>query len=157
MAASLGIVDQARQLAEHAHTGQTDKAGEPYIGHVIRVAASVLPHEPIYIAAALLHDVVEDSGVTLENLVKQGFPPEVVAAVELLTRQKDVPADEYYRRIRSNPIALAVKLSDIADNADPARLKRLDTSTQARLTTKYRNALSSLGQPALAPKHPRRP
>ncbi|ORB57680.1 guanosine-3',5'-bis(diphosphate) 3'-pyrophosphohydrolase [Mycobacteroides saopaulense] len=150
MAASSDIVDQARQLAEQAHTGQTDKAGEPYIGHVSRVAASVLPQEPIYIAAALLHDVVEDSGVTLEDLVKQGFPPEVVAAVELLTRQKDVPAYEYYRRIRADPIALAVKLSDIADNADPERLARLDTSTRARLTAKYFNAMSSLGQPAPA-------
>lgn len=62
MAASSDIIDQARQLAEQAHAGQTDKAGEPYMGHVIRVAASVLPQESIYIAAALLHDVVEDSG-----------------------------------------------------------------------------------------------
>lgn len=150
MAASSDIVIRARQLAEEAHAGQTDKAGEPYIGHVSRVARSVVPQEPLFIATALLHDVVEDSGVTLDDLAAEGFPPEVVAAVGLLTRQKDVSAEEYYRRIRSNPIALAVKLSDIADNADPERLARLDTSTRARLTTKYLNALSSLDQPAPA-------
>ncbi|RIR47048.1 HD domain-containing protein [Mycobacteroides abscessus] len=145
MAASSDIIDQARQLAEQAHAGQTDKAGEPYIGHVIRVAASVLPQEPIYIAAALLHDVVEDSGVTLDDLAAQGFPPEVVTAVGLLTRQKHVPAEDYYGRIRCNPIALAVKLSDIADNAEPIRLSKLDGPTRERLTTKYRNALLALG------------
>ncbi|SHV28159.1 HD domain-containing protein [Mycobacteroides abscessus] len=146
MAASSGIVGQARRLAEQAHTGQTDKAGEPYIGHVIRVAASVVPQEPIYIAAALLHDVVEDSEVTLDDLAVQGFPIAVVTAVGLLTRQKNVPSEEYYRLIRNDPIALAVKLSDIADNTDPDRLARLDTLTRERLVTKYRNALLRLGQ-----------
>lgn len=148
MAASPDIVIHARQLAEQAHAGQADKAGEPYIGHVSRVAMSVAPQEPVFIAAALLHDVVEDSGVTLDELAAEGFPPEVVAAVRLLTRQKDVSPEEYYRQIRSNPIALAVKLSDIADNADPKRLARLDTPTRQRLVTKYRNALLLLGRPA---------
>nr|WP_241774298.1 guanosine-3',5'-bis(diphosphate) 3'-pyrophosphohydrolase [Mycobacteroides abscessus] len=126
------------------------------MGHVIRVAASVLPQEPIYIAAAFLHDVVEDSGVTLDDLAAQGFPLEVVTAVGLLTRQKDVPSKEYYGQIRNDPIALAVKLSDIADNADPDhnadpdRLARLDTPTRERLIIKYRDALLSLGQPARA-------
>ncbi len=87
--------------------------------------------------------------MTLEDLERQGFPPDVVAAVELLTRQKNVPAEEYYRRIRSNPIALAVKLSDIGDNSDPERLARLDMPTRERLITKYRNALLSLGQPLM--------
>ncbi|AIC72739.1 Probable GTP pyrophosphokinase [Mycobacteroides abscessus] len=150
MAASSDIIDQARQLAEQAHAGQTDKAGEPYIGHVIRVAASVLPQESIYIAAALLHDVVEDSGVTLDNLAAQGFPLEVVTAVGLLTRQKDVPSKAYYGQIKNDPIALAVKLADIADNSDPVRLAKLDTPTRERLIIKYRDALLSLGQPAHA-------
>lgn len=149
MVVSSGIVSQAKRLAERAHAGQTDKAGEPYIGHVNRVAASVVPQEPVFVAVALLHDVVEDSSMTLEDLERQGFPPDVVAAVELLTRQKNVPAEEYYRRIRSNPIALAVKLSDIGDNSDPERLARLDMPTRERLITKYRNALLSLGQPLM--------
>lgn len=150
MAASSDIIHRARQLAEQAHAGQTDKAGEPYIRHVIRVAASVLPQEPIYIAAAFLHDVVEDSGVTLDDLAAQSFPLEVVTAVGLLTRQKDVPSKEYYGQIRNDPIALAVKLADIADNSDPVRLARLDTPTRERLIIKYRDALLSLGQPACA-------
>lgn len=150
MSTSRQVVEKARQLAEEAHAGQTDKAGEPYIGHVSRVAASVVPQEPAFIAAALLHDVVEDSPVSLDDLAAQGFPPEVVTAVGLLTRQKHVPSEDYYRRIRSNPIALAVKLSDIADNADPVRLARLDTPTRERLITKYRTALLYLGQQARA-------
>ncbi|MGH3725002.1 MAG: HD domain-containing protein [Mycobacterium sp.] len=150
MAASLSIVGRAQQLAEQTHAGQTDKAGEPYIGHVRRVAASVQPQESTYITTALLHDVVEDSGVTLDDLVEQGFPIEVVTAVGLLTRQKQVPAEDYYRRICSNPIALAVKISDIADNTNPDRMTKLDKPTQERLIAKYRDALLSLGQPALA-------
>lgn len=150
MSTNPDFVAKAQSLARQVHSGQTDKAGEPYFGHVSRVAASVVPQEPVYIAAALLHDVVEDSGVTLDDLATRGFPSEVVIAVGLLTRQKHVPSEEYYRRIRSNPIALAVKLSDIGDNADPARLARLDTPTRQRLISKYRTALLSLGQEALA-------
>ncbi|MFZ2242922.1 MAG: guanosine-3',5'-bis(diphosphate) 3'-pyrophosphohydrolase, partial [Gordonia amarae] len=120
----------------------------PYIGHVNRVAAAVQPQEPAYIAAALLHDVVEDSGITLDHLAAQGFPPEVRTAVGLLTRADEVPADEYYRRIRADPIALAVKVADIGDNADPQRLALLDAPTRQRLTGKYRTALAALGRPA---------
>ncbi|MFA4080450.1 HD domain-containing protein [Mycobacteroides salmoniphilum] len=150
MSTSRQIVEKARRLAEEAHAGQTDKAGEPYIGHVSRVAASVVPQEPAFIAAALLHDVVEDSRVSLDDIAAQGFPLDVVTAVGLLTREKQVDAEEYYRRIRSDPIALAVKLSDIADNADPARLAKLDTPTRERLIAKYRNALLALGAPERA-------
>ncbi|BAX97304.1 phosphohydrolase [Mycobacteroides stephanolepidis] len=157
LAARPDLVHKAEQLAEEAHAGQTDKAGQPYIGHVRRVAAAVDPQEATYIAAAFLHDVVEDSTITLDELAAQGFPQEIVTAVGLLTRQKHIPAEDYYRRIRSDPIALAVKLSDIADNASTDRLARLDPATRERLTEKYRSALLSLEKPAFAAQLGKKP
>ena len=147
---SSGLVDQARRLAERVHAGQTDKAGQAYIGHVNRVARSVVPQEPVYVATAYLHDVVEDCGITLDDLGAQGLPVEVLNAVALLIRVEGVRAEEYYRRIRCNPIALAVKIADVGDNSDPQRLAMLDAPTRQRLKEKYRNALLALGQPALA-------
>ncbi|WP_142281713.1 HD domain-containing protein [Mycobacterium kyorinense] len=150
MRCAADLVHAAERLAERAHTGQTDKAGEPYIGHVRRVAAAVRPQEPIFVATALLHDVIEDSEVTLDDLSRQGFPVEVVTAVELLTRDKQPSAGPYYERIASNPIALAVKIADVADNTNLSRLARLDIQTRQRLMSKYRNALLALNRPDLA-------
>ncbi|TEA06292.1 HD domain-containing protein [Mycobacteroides salmoniphilum] len=150
MTDSSHIVEMAERLAKEAHLGQTDKAGEPYIGHVRRVAASVTPREPVYMAAAWLHDVVEDTGVTLDGLLAQGFPREVVVAVGLLTRRDEVPSETYYEQIAADPVALAVKIADIADNTNADRLARLDQETNTRLIAKYRNALRSLNRPELA-------
>ncbi|AWG63405.1 HD domain-containing protein [Mycobacteroides abscessus subsp. abscessus] len=144
------IAEVAEQIAREAHHGQIDKAGQPYIGHVGRVAATVAPAEPTYIAAAWLHDVVEDTGSTLESLVAEGFPSEVVEAVGLLTRRDEAPDEVYYERIAANPVALVVKIADISDNTNPDRLDRLDQETRARLIGKYRKALLGLKRPELA-------
>jgi (p)ppGpp synthase/HD superfamily hydrolase len=94
-------------------------------------------------AVAWLHDVVEDTAVTLDDLAAQ-FPAEVVQAVRVLTRRDDDRGEEYYRRVRANPLALAVKLADIADNTDPARQADLDPATRRRLAAKYRHARAVL-------------
>lgn len=143
------IAEVAEQIAREAHHGQIDKAGQPYIGHVGRVAATVVPAEPIYIAAAWLHDIVEDTGSTLDSLVAEGFPPAVVEAIGLLTR-REVPDEVYYERIAANPVALAVKIADISDNTNPDRLVRLDQETRARMVGKYRKAWLGLKRPELA-------
>lgn len=135
----------ADSVAETAHAGQTDKAGNDYITHPRRVASLVAPQTPENRAAALLHDVLEDTPVTARDLVDAGIPASVVHAVALLTRRDEVPSDEYYAAIRTDPIALAVKRADIADNTDPARLALLDPATQARLRAKYTAALTALG------------
>lgn len=144
------IAEMAERIAHEAHRGQIDKAGEPYIGHVRRVAATVVPAEPVYIAAAWLHDVVEDTGTTLDSLAAEGFPSAVVEAVGLLTRRAEVPDDVYYGRITANPIALVVKIADISDNTNSDRLARLDQEARARLIGKYRKAFLSLNRPELA-------
>lgn len=136
------IADLAEQIAAAAHEGQVDKAGQPYIAHPARVAARVAGDERA-VAAAWLHDVVEDTDVTLADL-EQTFPPEVTAAVDALTRRPhEAPAD-YYARVRQLPLALTVKLADLADNSDPQRLAQLDAATRDRLTAKYARARAEL-------------
>lgn len=130
-------VASAKAIATIAHQYQTDKIGDPYIGHSARVAERLTV--PSHVAAAWLHDVVEDCGVTASDLVAAGISTEVVDAVVLLTRQKG-EGDVYYERIRNNDIALAVKLADIADNTDGKRTVRLAPEQRARLADKYAHA-----------------
>jgi len=138
-----GLVERAKELAHRAHAGQVDKAGRPYIEHVARVAAAV-SDDPEAEAVAWLHDVLEDGGADcIEEL--PSFPPAIRYAVELLTRCDDVPCAIYFDCIRPNPVALRVKLADIADNMGEARLAMLDEKTANRLRRKYKRALSALG------------
>lgn len=131
-------------MATIAHRFQTDKIGVPYIEHPRRVAAKL--DDPKHIAAAWLHDVVEDCGITAKDLAAAGISDEVISAVVLLTRTEDNKDDRYYAAIRENPIALAVKLADIADNTDPGRTVRLEPKDRERLAKKYKTALQLLGQ-----------
>ena len=109
---------RAMQIAYAAHQGQTDKAGVPYIFHPIHLAEQM--EDEITCCAALLHDTVEDTAVTAEMLAAE-FPEEILEAVKLLTHDPDTDYFDYVRRIRSNPIALKVKLADIAHNSDVSR------------------------------------
>ncbi len=135
------LVGKARYIATQAHHGQFDKAGNPYIGHPARVVAAVDGHYAEVVA--WLHDVVEDTPVTLDQL-RETFPEIVVAAVDAVTKRADATKVDYYARIRANPIALEVKLADIADNSDPQRLALVDSATRKRLSEKYAFARSSL-------------
>ncbi|GAA4742299.1 hypothetical protein GCM10025783_12030 [Amnibacterium soli] len=131
----------ARRIATEAHRGQTDKLGVDYIEHPRRVAARLDPLDEQ--AVAWLHDVLEDTEVTAEDLRAQGVDGEVVDAVQLLTRSEDEAT--YYAFIAGSPLARSVKLADIADNTDPERTARLDTTTRQRLAAKYRHARRALG------------
>ena len=146
----MDIIDRARELAIAAHHGQTDKAGADYWTHPERVADHVrrlYPDAPdAAVAAAWLHDVVEDTPWTADALVTEGFPAEVVDAVVALSRSSDVEPDDYYRAIRERGgIALMVKHADIADNTDPERLARLEPELAERLRGKYAHAMTQLG------------
>ena len=135
-------LDDAIQLARRAHEGQLDKSGRPYIAHPLRVMGHVRDeHERM---AAVLHDVVEDTDVTLDDLTALGCPPEVLAAVAAISRQPGEAQPAYLARVMANPIALTVKRADIADNMSADRMGRLDTATQERLTAKYEAALRQL-------------
>jgi (p)ppGpp synthase/HD superfamily hydrolase len=136
-------LDEAIQLARRAHEGQLDKSGRPYIAHPLRVMGKVRgEHERM---AAVLHDVVEDTSVTLADLTAAGCPEEVLAAVAAISKQPGEDQAQYLARVAANPIAREVKRADIADNMSPERLSRLDRATQERLRTKYESALRQLG------------
>ena len=134
---------RAEAIASIAHRGQVDKLGQPYIEHPRRVAAAFEPGT-IEHCAAWLHDVIEDTDVTANDLRAAGVTPQIVDVVELLTRRPDVPSELYYERIRLSPSAKAVKLADIADNTAPWRVAGLDVATQERLAEKYRKARTAL-------------
>ena len=109
---------QAMKVAYAAHEGQTDRSGVPYIFHPIHLAEQM--DDELSCTVALLHDVVEDTGTTLEMLQKE-FPPEVVEAVRLLTHDPSVDYFDYVRKLKDNPIAKKVKLADLAHNSDEVR------------------------------------
>ena len=111
---------KAMRIAYEAHKEQYDKGGVPYIFHPYHIAEQL--EEEYDICVALLHDVVEDTEVTLLDLENAGFPKEIVEAVGLMTRDKEVQYLDYVRKIKTNPIAKKVKLLDLAHNSDPTRL-----------------------------------
>lgn len=124
-------------MAYCAHHGQFDKGGVPYIFHPIHLAEQM--DDEISTCVALLHDTVEDTDVTLEQL-SETFPKEVVDAVQLLTHGDDVDYFDYVRAIKANPVAVKVKLADLAHNGDPMRIcnqgnqeKRREKYAAARL------------------------
>lgn len=145
-------VELARAVATVAHHGQVDKAGLPYVGHPGRVAEIVEARhaaglisagQPSWVAlpAAWLHDVLEDTELTGEDLMAAGISGRVVSCVTLLTRTRGQSSEDYYAAIAADSMARAVKLADIEDNMDPKRLALLPDETIVRLVRKYANAL----------------
>lgn len=127
-----------------AHEGQVDKAGADYYdAHVLDVVNRLNGAPSEVRLVAYLHDVLEDSDITEEQLQRR-FPADVVDAVVAITHLPNEPRSDYYARVRSNPIALRVKLADIASNTDPERMALLDEPTRERLTRKYAAALEAL-------------
>ena len=110
---------KAMNLAYAAHHGQVDKTGVPYIFHPLHLAESM--DDEISCCAALLHDTVEDTDVTLEQLAEE-FPAEVVEAVRLLTHMPGTDYYDYVRSIKGHPVAMKVKLADLAHNTDQSRV-----------------------------------
>lgn len=137
------LTRKAMWIAVRAHEGQKDHGGYPYIQHPFHVAESMETEASC--AAALLHDVVEDTDVTFEDLEREGIPEEVLEALHLLTHEKSVPYLDYIRRLRKNPTARAVKRSDLRHNSDLTRLDDPKEEDLARVE-KYRKALTILGE-----------
>ena len=131
----------AMKVCYEAHRDQVDKSGIPYVFHPFHVAEQMVTEATVIVA--LLHDVVEDTSMTLEDLQSMGFSEEVISALSLLTHQKDVPYMEYVAAIASNPVARAVKIADLKHNMDATRLNRVDEKTEQRMV-KYRRALEML-------------
>lgn len=116
----MATIERAIALAAQAHAGQRDKGGQPYILHPLRVMmAMTTDTERI---AAVLHDIVEDTSITFDDLVAEGFADDIVDAIRALTKFKGETREQAANRIVCHPIARAVKLADIADNMDLSRI-----------------------------------
>lgn len=141
---------EVEALARRAHSGQTDKAGRPYAEHLAAVAAGVRERggSDEQIAAAWLHDAVEDAALTREWLAGAALSEATKEMILAVTKRADEPVEEYTARILATPGALLIKESDLAHNADPARLAVLDAPTRERLTAKYARVRELLGLPA---------
>lgn len=135
------IVELAREIAARAHAGQRDKSGAEYISHPERVARRVAERggSPSAIAAAWLHDVVEDTTVDAEQLAQLGVPAGVIATVLAVTKDPGhgESTEDYIARVLANPDGRLVKTADLDDNTDPARVAQLEPATRERLARKY--------------------
>jgi (p)ppGpp synthase/HD superfamily hydrolase len=115
----MATIEKALQIAARAHEGQLDKHGQPYILHPLRVMAAVEGDEARIVA--VLHDVIEDTSVTADELRREGFGEAILEAIDRLTHRKDEPYAEYVIRCKGHEIARRVKLADLEDNSRPSR------------------------------------
>lgn len=127
----MATLERAIEIAASAHAGQVDKAGESYILHPLRVMLRVTSSEERM--AAVLHDVVEDTSVTLQGLVAEGFPSDVISAIEALTKRPGESRMQAAERAAANAIARQVKLADNAENMDLSRISNPTERDYARL------------------------
>ncbi len=138
----MSTVERAIAIAAEVHAGQTDKAGNIYVLHPLRLMLAM--PDIVSMQVAVLHDVVEDGkGWSIDRLREEGFAPEVLDAVACLTHDKEVPYEEYIENISSNPIARQVKMADLEHNMEVTRLHALDEKSMRRLA-RYHDAWSRL-------------
>ena len=134
-------LEDAILLAVSAHRGRKDKAGEVYILHPLRVMLRMKTEEEGTVA--VLHDVIEDTNYSVKDLRKAGYSQKILRSLDYLTRRDHEEYDQFIRRVKRDPLARKVKIADIEDNLDLARIKHPKKSDFARME-KYRRALSEL-------------
>ena len=134
---------KAEIIARKAHAGQVDKAGEEYFNHPKRVADNFYEDDKVIVA--LLHDVIEDTDITLEHLKEEGFSDAVLAALDAITKREGESYDQFIERVKDNPIALKVKMADLRDNMNILRLPVLTDKDLQRIA-KYHKAYKYLEQ-----------
>lgn len=135
------LTKKALKLCFEAHKDQKDKSGLPYVFHPFHLAEQMTDEATTVVA--LLHDVVEDTPYSLDDLHKMGFPQEVTDALALMTHNKRVPYMEYVAKIKENPVARAVKLADLRHNSDLSRLNSVTEKDRIRIA-KYAQAILML-------------
>ena len=135
------LTKQAMKLCFEAHKNQKDKSGMPYVFHPFHLAEQMT--DELTTVAALLHDVVEDTDYTFEDLRDMGYPEKVLEALMLLTHDDATPYLAYVERLKENPIARAVKLADLRHNSDLSRLVHVDQKALERVE-KYKKAIALL-------------
>lgn len=137
----MDIIETSLQIALNAYKGQKDKAGQTYILHPLRIMEKMASLEEK--AVALLHDVIEDSDYTAEDLLDAGVPSKVVEAVQALTKQDNEDYDDFIGRVLKNELATKIKIADIEDNINVLRLKTVNDTDLKRIA-KYHNAWKRL-------------
>ena len=135
------LTKKALKISFNAHKNQVDKSGMPYVFHPFHLAEQM--DDEYSVCVALLHDVVEDTDITIEELIIEGFPKEVINAIELMTHSDSVPYLDYVKIIKNNPIARKVKLADLMHNSDLSRLDKIDDKVLERVA-KYKKAIGIL-------------
>ena len=135
------LTKKAMKLSFEGHKDQVDKTGMPYVFHPFHLAEQM--KDEYTTVVALLHDIVEDTDMTLEGLCDLGFPKEIIDAIRLMTHAPEVSYMDYVRAIGKNPIARAVKLADLAHNSDLSRMDEVDEYAKRR-TEKYKEAIRIL-------------
>ena len=135
------MTKMAMKLCFETHKDQLDKTGLPYVFHPFHLAEQM--DDEISTVCALLHDVVEDSDITFEDLAKMGFSGEIIDVLKLLTHAEEVPYMDYVREIKKNPTATKVKIADLKHNSDTTRLDVVDEWAIKR-NEKYAEALRIL-------------
>ena len=134
------MLSKAIEIAAKAHAGQIDKGGNPYIMHPLRVMVNFCGDgDETTKICAVLHDVVEDTDVTLEDLRAEGFPDEVITALDCLTKREGEGYDDFISRILTNMIACKVKYGDLADNSNLTRIPNPTAKDRERIV-KYNKA-----------------
>ena len=133
--------EKAYEISKRAHLGQVDKAGEDYIKHPEKVASFVETDEEK--AVAYLHDVIEDTELTLEDLHEYEFSKEVIEAVDIITKKKGEDYRSYLNSVKKNKLARAVKLADLRHNSDLTRLTKV-TEKDIERKEKYQKAIDFL-------------
>lgn len=124
------LTQKAMKIAYNAHHGQTDQSGMPYIFHPYHLAEQMT--DEISVCVALLHDVVEDTPITIEMLEKE-FPKQITDAVRLLTHDENTDYFDYVRAIKKNPVAKAVKLADLEHNSDHTRIADCESISEEKI------------------------
>jgi (p)ppGpp synthase/HD superfamily hydrolase len=125
------LIEKAFGLALKAHLNQKDRYGQPYIFHPVRVMIKMDNEKEKVVA--ILHDVIEDSEFTYQDLCDSGFSPEIIDAVASISKQDDEEYFDYIKRVMENPIAVKVKLGDLEDNMDIRRIEIISENDIERL------------------------
>ena len=132
------LTKKALKICFNAHINQVDKTGLPYAFHPFHLAEQMNTEDAVCVA--LLHDTVEDTDITFEDLINEGFNDNIISALKLLTHNDDTPYMDYIYKIKANPLARKVKLADLYHNSD---LTRLDLTVD-KIPPKYEIYLDAI-------------
>jgi len=136
-----GTLERAIEIAARTHAGQVDKGGAPYVLHPLRVMLRVAPGAQQIVA--VLHDVVEDSEVTFEDLEREGFSAEVISGLRAVTKIEGESYEDFVARAALDPVGKAVKLADLMENSDLSRIAEPSQKDLERVA-KYGRAIEYL-------------